>query len=223
MACAKIIRGARFAASPEGVRIALGVALFVMVLDFASFDAFRAPPEQEARRAAAAVVFTGAFERVDAGLQLLRAGVVPRLYISGVNADAGILPEGFVAQFQGRNLDIADFPRLVACCVAWGTRADNTLQNARDVECWAHRHGVTGPLLLITSRLHMARAFRALRNALPELEIIPYPIADAQTGGGDVAARLLEYFKRLGAPVASSFAEPQRLLGPFARNCPTPL
>jgi uncharacterized SAM-binding protein YcdF (DUF218 family) len=219
MTLPKRMGGARLPVSPEGVRIMLAAALLGMVVDFASFDAFVAPTEQEARRAAAAVVFTGAFERVDVGLELLRAGVVSRLYISGVNANAGILPEGFIAQFQARNPSIAHLPGLAACCVEWGTRAESTLQNARDVKCWANRRGVTGPLLLITSRLHMARAFRALQNALPDREIWPYPVEDAPS----LEARLLEYFKGLGAFVAPFVVAPHRLLGPFAGDCPARL
>ena len=58
-------------------------------------------------------------------------------------------PAHFVEQFSMRNPDIADLPRLVACCVEWGERADNTFQNAQDTKCWAERRGLTGPLLLI--------------------------------------------------------------------------
>ena len=143
-------------------RILLGLALVSMAFGFAAFDFFSIPSEAEVRRASAAVVFTGAFERVDAGLQLVHSGVVPLLYVSGLNANAGILPASFVSQFSVRNSNIADLRRLVECCVEWGELADNTFQNAQDTKCWADRRGLTGPLLLITSRWHMARAMAAL-------------------------------------------------------------
>jgi DUF218 domain len=70
---------------------------------------------------------------------------------------------------------IADLQSLVACCVEWGENATNTLQNAQDTKCWVERREVVGPLLLITSRLHMARAIAALSAALPGRVLIAYP------------------------------------------------
>ena len=109
------------------------------------------------------------------GLRLADAGTVPRLYISGVNGNAGIDPARFVEQFSIRNAGIADLQRRVACCIEWGERADNTFDNAQDTKCWVGRRGLTGPLLLITSRQHMARAMAALSGALPDRVIVPYP------------------------------------------------
>jgi len=43
-------------------------------------------------RARTAVVFTGAFNRVEHGLYLMLTGQVERLFISGANAQAGIPP-----------------------------------------------------------------------------------------------------------------------------------
>jgi len=139
----------------------LGLALVGAVVGYVSFDSFSVPSLDRIRQVSAGVVFTGQFQRVDVGLRLAGAGAVPRLYISGVNGNAGIDPAHFVEQFSIRNPDIADLPRLVACCVEWGERADNTFQKAQDTKCWVDRRGLTGPLLLITSRLHMARAVAA--------------------------------------------------------------
>src|SRR5271165_4516435 len=85
-------RGLRLALMRVAGRIFLGLALISVALGFLVFDSFDVPLEAEVRRASAGIVFTGAFERVDAGLQLLNAGAIPRLYVSGVNAGAGILP-----------------------------------------------------------------------------------------------------------------------------------
>ena len=161
----------------------LGLALVSGTVDYVSFDSFGVPSLDRIRQVTAAVVFTGQFERVDVGLRLVDAGAVRRLYISGVNGGAGMDPAHFVEQFSIRNPDIADLPRLVACCVEWGERADNTFQNAQDTKCWAERRGLTGPLLLITSRQTMARAMAALSGALPDREIIPYPVEDESPNG----------------------------------------
>ena len=156
----------------------LGLGLVGAVVGYVSFDSFSVPSPDRIRQVSAGVVFTGQFDRVDVGLRLADAGAVPRLYISGVNGNAGIDPARFVEQFSLRKPDIADLRRLISCCVEWGERADNTFQNAQDTKCWVDRRGLTGPLLLITSRQHMARARAALSGALPDRVIVPYPVED---------------------------------------------
>jgi uncharacterized SAM-binding protein YcdF (DUF218 family) len=183
-------------------RVFLASALIGAALGFLVFDSFVIPSELEIRRASAGVIFTGAFERVDAGLQLLNAGVIPRLYISGVNAGAGIVPQNFVNQFSLRNPNIADLQRLVACCIEWGEEATDTFRNAEDTKCWIERREVAGPLLLITSRLHMARAIVALSAALPGRLLIAYPVEDAVSPKQLLRSRAIEYFKYLGTLVA---------------------
>ena len=156
----------------------LFLALVGAAVGYVSFDSFGIPSLDRIRQVSAAVVFTGQFQRVDVGLRLADTGDVPRLYISGVNGGAGLDPNHFVEQFSTRNPDIADLRRLVACCVEWGERADNTFQNAQDTKCWVDRRGLTGPLLLITSRRTLARATAALSGALPGRIIVPYPVED---------------------------------------------
>jgi uncharacterized SAM-binding protein YcdF (DUF218 family) len=201
----------------------LGVALISVALGFLAFDSFDVPSEAEARRTSVGIVFTGAFERVDAGLQLLNAGAIPRLYVSGVNAGAGILPARFVSQFSLRNPNISDLQRLVACCVEWGEDANNTFQNASDTKCWVDRHKLGGPLLLITSRQHMARAMAALSAALPGRALIAYPVEDALSSSRPLRVRTIEYLKYLGALVAirlPSLGNAKAFAGPLAELCP---
>ena len=199
----------------------LGLALVSGAVDYVSFDSFSVPSLDRIRQVTAAVVFTGQFERVDVGLRLVDAGAVRRLYISGVNGGAGMDPAHFVEQFSMRNPDIADLPRLVACCVEWGERADNTFQNAQDTKCWAERRGLTGPLLLITSRQTMARAMAALSGALPDRVIIPYPVEDNLPTVGQT--RMRTYLKYLVTIVATRLPlaiGAQRVYGRFVDGCP---
>ena len=203
------------------VRVFLGLALVSGAVVYVSFDSFSIPSPDRIRQASAAVVFTGQFERVDVGLRLADAGAVPRLYISGVNGNAGIDPAHFVEQFSIRNPDIADLRRLVACCVEWGQHADNTFQNAQDTKCWVDRQSLTGPLLLITSRQTMARAMAALSGALPDRVIVPYPAEDGLPPSG--RTRMRAYLKYLVTIVASRLplsVGAQRVYGPFVDGCP---
>ena len=202
----------------------LGLALVGGAVGYFYFDSFSVPSLDRIRQVSAGVVFTGQFQRVDVGLRLADAGAVPRLYISGVNGNAGIDPAHFVEQFSIRNPDIADLRRLVACCVEWGERADNTFQNAQGTKCWVDRRGLTGPLLLITSRQHMARAMAALSGALPDRVIVPYPVEDGPPTVG--RTRMRTYLKYLVTIVAARLpliVGGQRVYGPFAEGCPSTL
>ena len=202
----------------------LGLALVGAVVGYVSFDSFSVPSLERIRQVSAAVAFTGQFDRVDVGLRLADAGTVPRLYISGVNGNAGIDPDHFVEQFSIRNPDIADLLRLISCCVEWSERADNTFQNAQDTKCWVDRRGLTGPLLLITSRQHMARAMAALSGALPDRAIVPYPVEDGNPTVG--RTRMRTYLKYLITIVAARLpliVGAQRVYGPFAEGCPSTL
>ena len=202
----------------------LGLALVGGVVGYVSFDSFSVPSLDRIRQVSAAVVFTGQFDRVDVGLRLADAGAVPRLYISGVNGNAGMDPPHFVEQFSLRNPDIADLRRLVACCAEWGKRANNTFQNAEDTKCWVDRRALTGPLLLITSRQAMARAMTALSGALPDRGIVPYPVEDGPPTSG--RTRVRAYLKYLVTIVAARLpltVGGQRVYGPFVDGCPDTL
>jgi uncharacterized SAM-binding protein YcdF (DUF218 family) len=205
-------------------RVFLGLALVSAAVEYLSFDSFSVPPLDRIRQVSAAVVFTGQFERVDVGLRLADAGAVPRLYISGVNGNAGMDPAHFVEQFSTRNPDIADLRRLIACCVEWGERADNTFQNAQDTRCWVDRRGLTGPVLLITSRQHMARAMAALSGALPDRAIVAYPVEDELPTVG--WARMRTYIEYLVTIVAARLplsVGGESVYGPFVDGCPDTL
>ncbi len=199
-----------------------GALLGLAIFGFAAFDSFSIPSTATIRGAYAAVVFTGQFERVDAGLRLLNAKDIPRLYISGVNGGAGINPATLVKQFSARNPEIPDLGRLVECCVEWGELADNTFQNARDTRCWVERRGITGPLLLIASEQHMARAMAALTGTLPGFRIIPYPVRDTTpilVGEARVRA-YIEFLATLVAVRLPLWGKALQIYGPFAQGCP---
>lgn len=111
---------------------------------------------------AQAVVFTGQFNRVDYALNLLERGAIDRLFVSGVNPGAGLTPERFAQQFA-----LSDTLRaaLANGHLVLGTRAKNTLENADETLCWLRSTGASGPILLVTSQRHMARASLALEAA----------------------------------------------------------
>jgi hypothetical protein len=82
-------------------------------------------------------VFTGADERVRVGLELLKAGLVKRLYISGFNPNAGIWSLNHFEKKFGNGED--DMRPLLKCCIQFGALADTTFQNAVETRCWKTR------------------------------------------------------------------------------------
>lgn len=206
-----------------------GPGVFCLVLigaavDYSRFDAFSIPSEVQIRTVSAAVVFTGQFGRVDAGLRLVNAGAVPRLYISGVNRRAGIYPANFVKQFSARNPDILGLKRLVKCCVEWGERARNTFQNAQDTKCWVDRRRLTGSLLLITSNRHMARAMAALSGTLSGGEIIPYAVDEGPRLTGSKRTRAyFNYLITIAVARLPRSVGGQHVFGPYVGTCPETL
>ena len=168
----------------------------------------------------AAVVFTGAYDRIDRALDLLQAGTVRRVFISGANPNAGIWLDRFTTDF-GRGRD--DLARLIACCVTFGAAADTTLENAAETACWLKANDVRSPVLLVTSWDHMPRAQVALADFIGAARIIEHPVgAPDFTDPRELRRVALEYVKYWGARlltwaprawVAGSY-------GPFRDGCP---
>ena len=159
-----------------------------------------ATPATKDRLPGTAVVFSGDFRRIDAGLTLLAEHDIQRLFVSGVNGGAGLSPQTFVRQFAQRNPQITDLPGLVNCCVAFGLEAKNTFQNAAETRCWLDRANVDGPVLLITSRSHLPRALLALSASIPSRRIIAYPIEERIATHGALK-EITNFTKLVGASV----------------------
>ncbi|MFU8865539.1 MAG: YdcF family protein [Rhodobacterales bacterium] len=121
-----------------------------------------------------AVVFTGQFDRIRHGLELLDSGLVKRLLVSGVNPGAGLTPERFIALFapDAQGLHIV----LASGRLELGLAAADTFGNALETASWYQRSGLSGPLLLITSPAHMPRASVALSSRLPDVDIRRAPV-----------------------------------------------
>jgi uncharacterized SAM-binding protein YcdF (DUF218 family) len=157
------------------IRIAVAAVLTVLAIGFFGFAGYDKP--KDLTRIETGIVFTGADERVRVGLELFKAGLVKRLYISGANPNAGIWLHDFEQKFG--NAD-GNMRPLLRCCIQFGALADNTFQNALETRCWLENQGLRGPILLLTSTRHMARARAALGHLLPMVEITPYPVPEEE-------------------------------------------
>jgi uncharacterized SAM-binding protein YcdF (DUF218 family) len=181
--------------SPTLMRIGI-VSAFVTALCIGSlFYSFQSRIQSGLDRNAVprtAIVFTGQFDRIRFALGLMDEGGIDRLFISGVNPGAGIVPARFAAQF-------ALSPRLASALAAGdivlATEANTTLENAIETACWLRRHPEIRQVALITSQRHMARASLALERALPAGRHIARLPSDQFAGSGLSAGQLSEFVK----------------------------
>ncbi len=112
------------------------------------------------------IVLTGAKRRIEAGLDLLRQGFGSRLLISGVNRR--VTPDE-VLRMNGTGL------LARGCCIDFGYDALDTIGNATEARAWTGYHGFTR-VIVVTSSYHMPRSLNELALALPDVELIAFPV-----------------------------------------------
>jgi uncharacterized SAM-binding protein YcdF (DUF218 family) len=114
----------------------------------------------------AIVVLTGGSLRLGEGLKLLRAGMAPRLFVSGVQSGVDL-----------SNLlqSIDDRETSTPCCITLGHIAADTPGNARESAVWARQEGVRS-IRLVTSAYHMPRSLIEFRTAAPGIALVPHPV-----------------------------------------------
>lgn len=156
------------------VRKGVLAAILIMMCWLAGFGAFtvhissltRAPDNE---RADAIVVLTGGAGRIRRGLELMTNGLGRQLFITGVNeqVDMGTI----LTMWPDENTD------LITCCISLGHEAHNTRQNALEARKWITGVQNIKTVRLVTSSYHMPRALLEFRRAIPDITLIPEPIA----------------------------------------------
>ena len=183
------------------VCLGLGLAFAIGFWRFADRAASAAPPRDI--RAEGIVALTGGASRIQDALQLLAEGRGRRLLITGVNPATS-------RRELLRHVPGAD--PLFDCCVDLDWRAMNTIGNAEETRKWAERRGFRS-LIVVTSAYHVPRSMAELNRAMPDVELIAYPVPVERLHGpwwrdGAMARLLLgEYVKYLAA-VARMSLEP---------------
>lgn len=150
-----------------------GLAVLVMVwgIGFASYIgtvASYTQPEVDVNMMTtnAIVVLTGGSERLQAGVNLLLASKGEKLLVSGVHpnvSDASViknmLPE-----------------KMKKCCVVLGRKATDTFSNAIEATAFVQENKYKA-ITLVTSHYHMPRSLLVFEKHMPDLNIVPYPVA----------------------------------------------
>jgi uncharacterized SAM-binding protein YcdF (DUF218 family) len=177
-----------------GIAIVIGFFVFLRQL----------PSEEVAlnRNADGIVVLTGGTARITDALELLAARRGKRLLITGVNPGT---TTGDIAR------QVADYGRILACCVDLDYSAMNTLGNAVQTRRWTLDRGFHS-LIIVTSAYHMPRALAEISHQLPDVALVPYPVVSDRlriepwwSNGGTTRLVLSEYFKYLFAQVRMRF------------------
>ncbi len=115
------------------------------------------------------VALTGDEDRISEAVRLLSEGKGRRLLISGVNKSTRKL------QIISLNTAGRKEALLFRCCVDLDKRALNTEANAVETTAWARSKGFRS-LIVVTSTYHMPRTLIELRQAMPDVVLVPYPV-----------------------------------------------
>lgn len=157
-----------------------GVAVMVVaiagVLGFGSFlrqVQSQTAPDIATVRADGVAVLTGGRARLEPAVALLQQVDGARLLVSGVNRDLS-------AETLRRTLGVDE--SLFACCVDIDRQAEDTIGNAEYTARWAREHAFE-TLVIVTNDYHMPRALLEMRRALPDVEIVPYPVVNRPAAG----------------------------------------
>jgi len=140
-----------------------------------------------AAQADAIVVLTGDEGRLAAGGALLRDGHAPVMLISGVHSSVSNTD---ILQYTG--LDTA----MLDCCVSLGRQAHDTVGNANETANWVDANGFDR-LIVVTSDYHMPRSLLVMQRALPDTELVAYPVRTSPPWQRPASLRLwvLEFAK----------------------------
>jgi uncharacterized SAM-binding protein YcdF (DUF218 family) len=126
-------------------------------------------PPSPLREADGIVALTGDEVRIQEAVRLLANGKAKRLLISGVYPTTN-KPEIISLNTTGQG-DAS----LFRCCVDLDKRALNTEDNAFETTVWVRQRGFRS-LIVVTSDYHMPRSLVELRQSMPDVELIPYPV-----------------------------------------------
>lgn len=144
-----------------GAVIVAGFAVFAI-----SIEHF---PQRVFHKADGIVALTGGEDRIQEAVRLLGEGRGRRLLITGVNPTTDKLE---LVTYNG--LSTRDVS-LFRCCVDLDKRALNTEENAQETTAWARRKGYRS-IVVVTSAYHMPRTLIELRQSMPHVTLIPFPV-----------------------------------------------
>jgi len=148
-----------------GIGFLVGLSAFVGgFLVFADQVSTASPPDDPS--ADAIVALTGGTQRLTDAVHLLAGGSAGKLLISGVNERISV--DQLERALPGSS-------ELFRCCIDIGYSALNTRGNATESRDWVEDNGFHS-LIVVTSAYHMPRSLAELGRAMPDIDLIAYPV-----------------------------------------------
>lgn len=196
-------------------------AAAAFLLGFLAFCSLITDEPGEIGRADGIVALTGGEARIPEAVKLLARGNGRRLLISGVN------PTTTRAELVSL---MPDTRRLFNCCIDMDKVARDTIGNANETRTWMDKRRFRS-LIVVTSTYHMPRSLAELRRALPDVELIPYPVkpksVDVRAWWASTSTLQLlvsEYVKFMPAVARCVFSQTAHGRGAFngTRRCLSP-
>ncbi|MBO6638595.1 MAG: YdcF family protein [Roseitalea sp.] len=168
-----------------------GLALIAFIVGFFVFAAQIGDQTEYRPTGVAAdgiVVLTGGRARLEPAVTLVREGRGARLLISGVDAD---ISDATLRRSLRVDAD------LFECCIDIDREALDTEGNAKSSAEWARRNGFDS-LIIVTNDYHVPRSMLEMRHALPDIDIVAYPVVNTKPETTDLAAVVDRYRVLLG-------------------------
>ena len=116
------------------------------------------------------VVLTGGKMRIERGMEILQKGYAEKMFISGV-----FMPSEIETKFriEKSKKDLLD------CCINFGAKAKNTIENAVEVNQWLSDNSEIIKIILITSYYHLPRSILMFEKKIDRnLEVFPVPAVE---------------------------------------------
>lgn len=154
----------------RGVAVVLGVVLVLFLGGFAAFASHvgRMRTPADVPKADAIIVLTGGQSRLDAAMDLLKAGKGERLLISGVNP---------LARVDDLRVATGGEKWLFSCCVDIDHEALDTIGNAEESAKWVNANAY-GTVILVTNNYHMPRSLLEMHRLVRHARFLPYPVVN---------------------------------------------
>ena len=115
-------------------------------------------------------VLTGGKMRIERGMEILQKGYAEKMFISGV-----FMPSEIETKFriEKSKKDLLD------CCINFGAKAKNTIENAVEVKQWLSDNSEIIKIILITSYYHLPRSILMFEKKIDRnLEVFPVPAVE---------------------------------------------
>jgi uncharacterized SAM-binding protein YcdF (DUF218 family) len=153
----------------------LVAAAFIFTGGFALFATHvsRLTTPANPAKADAIIVLTGGQSRLDAALDLLKAGKGERLLISGVHPAATRRQLQLATRSDKSLFNRVDIDRA----------ALDTIGNAEESAKWVESHDYAR-VILVTNNYHMPRSMLEMGRLLRKASLEPYPVVNSKLGEG---------------------------------------